>query len=239
MNSYMNFCFELPRAHSVLVVFIFSLCLCDMKESIVHDWEVTLDEIEKSAKVNTDAHVWEDSLLSAEERALRESQKELPDVANPKYAVSLNVYDIVVDGVPLTTLNDRALRIGFGIFYSGVVYGDREYSYSQSAGTFLLSFLYFFIPNVCKIGIYNYRPKGHRNAVHRTTLDLGHARGQPIEEVIETIKSIGFIPSNYHVIKKNCNHFSSELCRLLSGQTTPNWLNRMVRACRYPLSLSY
>ena len=41
-----------------------------------------------------------------------------------------------------------------------------------------------------------------------------------IEDVIEEIK-IEYIGCSYDVFNKNCNHFSDEFCRKLTGNGTP------------------
>lgn len=37
----------------------------------------------------------------------------------------------------------------------------------------------------------------------------------------------GWIGTNYHLLYRNCNSFSNELCKLLCGMTIPPWVNRV------------
>ena len=34
----------------------------------------------------------------------------------------------------------------------------------------------------------------------------------------------------YHLLERNCNHFSNELCMALVNQPTPSWVNRMANS---------
>lgn len=49
-------------------------------------------------------------------------------------AVVLNVYDLVVDGSPLTKLNDKTKRFGFGAFHTGVQVFGQEISFGVLTG---------------------------------------------------------------------------------------------------------
>ncbi|KAL0331511.1 UNVERIFIED_CONTAM: DeSI-like protein [Sesamum angustifolium] len=33
----------------------------------------------------------------------------------------------------------------------------------------------------------------------------------------------------YHLISKNCNHFTDEVCQRLTGKPIPGWVNRLAR----------
>jgi deubiquitinase DESI2 len=43
----------------------------------------------------------------------------------------------------------------------------------------------------------------------------------------------------YHLINKNCNHFTDDVCQNLTGKPIPSWVNRLARVgwylryCRY------
>lgn len=49
---------------------------------------------------------------------------------------------------------------------------------------------------------------------------------QPEIEAILDEVSQEFQGRSYNLLTRNCNHFSSELCRRLTGQPGPGWLNR-------------
>lgn len=38
-----------------------------------------------------------------------------------------------------------------------------------------------------------------------------------------------FLGGEYRLLERNCNHFSDELCRRLTGQGVPGWVNRASR----------
>lgn len=48
------------------------------------------------------------------------------------------------------------------------------------------------------------------------------------EEIAKTIKiaSEEFLGTSYNLLTNNCNHFTSYLCKKLTGQPGPGWLNR-------------
>lgn len=43
----------------------------------------------------------------------------------------------------------------------------------------------------------------------------------------------------YHLIAKNCNHFSDEVCLHLTGKSVPGWVNRLARLGNYFFCLLY
>jgi len=52
-----------------------------------------------------------------------------------KSTVSLNVYDLIVDGVSMASLNSKTLPFGFGAFHSGLVVHKTELSFAPTSGT--------------------------------------------------------------------------------------------------------
>ena len=52
----------------------------------------------------------------------------------------------------------------------------------------------------------------------------------PAEEVQRLVVELGnaeFKGNSYHLLQRNCNHFSETLCKRLTGQHPPSW----VRTC--------
>lgn len=41
--------------------------------------------------------------------------------------------------------------------------------------------------------------------------------------------SVKFHGDSYHLIAKNCNHFTDEVCQQLTGKPIPAWVNRLAR----------
>jgi deubiquitinase DESI2 len=39
--------------------------------------------------------------------------------------------------------------------------------------------------------------------------------------------------NTYHLITKNCNHFTDDVCKSLTGKSIPAWVNRLARVGRY------
>lgn len=48
------------------------------------------------------------------------------------------------------------------------------------------------------------------------------------EEIEATLRAISkeFLGLSYNLLTKNCNHFTSHLCKKLTGTAAPGWLNR-------------
>lgn len=125
--------------------------------------------------------------------------------------VRLNVYDMY-------WLNDYASNIGFGIFHSGIeVYGV-EYSYGGHPYAFS--------------GVFENSPQDAEelgeNFKFRQCIVIGETSLSPAA-VEELIKSLGqeYRGDRYHLISRNCNHFSAVLAKALTGKDIPTWINRL------------
>ncbi|CAD5226051.1 unnamed protein product [Bursaphelenchus okinawaensis] len=123
----------------------------------------------------------------------------------------MNVYDMY-------WLNDYASPIGFGIFHSGVeVYGV-EYAYGGHQFPFS--------------GIFTNQPQDAEelgeNFKFRESIVVGET--DLTEKAVEKlVKSWGeeFRGDRYHLITKNCNHFTANFARELTGKDAPGWVNRL------------
>ncbi|KAI6228943.1 Desumoylating isopeptidase 2 [Aphelenchoides fujianensis] len=125
--------------------------------------------------------------------------------------VRVNVYDMY-------WLNDYASNLGFGIYHSGVeVYGT-EYAYGGHQFPFS--------------GIFTNSPQDveelGENFKFKESIYLGETALSK-KAVDKLVKSLGddYRGDRYHLISKNCNHFSADFVRELTGLEVPGWVNRL------------
>lgn len=118
--------------------------------------------------------------------------------------VILHIYD-------LSPANDVILyAIGCGLHHSGIeILGD-EYSFSSGAG------------------IFHSTPKDAPGAIFRESLELGQFDGgmNELRSIISELRQ-DFGPNDYHLVRKNCNHFANALCWALLGKSIPPYVNRL------------
>ncbi|KAJ6355628.1 hypothetical protein OIU77_006086 [Salix suchowensis] len=141
---------------------------------------------------------------------------------NSETQVVLNVYD-------LTPLNQYTFWFGFGIFHSGIEVHGKEYGFG--AHEFPVS------------GVFEVEPRSCPGFIYRCSILLGRITMPPSEfrTFIESAAS-EYHGDTYHLISKNCNHFTDDIsCRLI-GKHIPGWVNRLARlgalcSCLLPESL--
>ncbi|CAG7883745.1 unnamed protein product [Brassica rapa] len=123
--------------------------------------------------------------------------------------VYLNVYD-------LTPVNDYLYWFGIGIFHSGVEAHGMEYCYGAH--------------EYSSSGVYEVEPKNCPGFIFRRSLLLGTTTMSPSDfrSYMEKLSS-KYHGDTYHLIAKNCNHFTQEVCLQLTGQPIPGWINRLAR----------
>mmetsp|Transcript_41421 Transcript_41421/g.81168 ORF Transcript_41421/g.81168 Transcript_41421/m.81168 type:complete len:235 (+) Transcript_41421:188-892(+) len=128
--------------------------------------------------------------------------------------VILNLYD-------LSPMNSSLCPLGIGLLHSGVELVGTEYTFAAEAGIFTME------------------PKSASNmgsmeggsapaVVFREAIELGVFEGTigDISSVISDLRS-EFSESDYHLIFKNCNHFSNALSWSLLGRPIPPHVNRL------------
>ncbi|KAH7709814.1 hypothetical protein AAVH_22913 [Aphelenchoides avenae] len=125
--------------------------------------------------------------------------------------VRLNVYDMY-------WLNDYASNIGIGVYHSGVeVYGV-EYAYGGHPFPFS--------------GVFENSPQDAEelgeNFKFKESIDLGETDFSAAE-IRRMIQLLGqeYRGDKYHLINKNCNHFSASFAKTLTGVEIPGWVNRL------------
>ncbi|KAE8714180.1 DeSI-like protein [Hibiscus syriacus] len=140
------------------------------------------------------------------------------DVTN----VILNVYD-------LTPINNYSYWVGLGIFHSGIEVHGKEYGFG--AHDFPIS------------GVFEVEPKSCPGFIYRCSIALGciHMPFSEFRALIESVAS-EYHGDTYHLISKNCNHFTDDMVHRLTGKHIPGWVNRLARigylcSCLLPESL--
>jgi len=105
--------------------------------------------------------------------------------------------------------------MGTSLLHSGVVINGREYAYGGH-GKNGLSGVYWTNPGKLPPG-----------GTFKCAIVHGYTYATPAEiEVIIRDVSAEFMGTSYNLLKKNCNHFTSHLCHMLTGSPGPGWLNR-------------
>lgn len=150
------------------------------------------------------------------------SNPEEESARSSQIQVVLNVYD-------LTPLNHYTYWFGFGVFHSGIEVYGMEYGFG--AHDFPVS------------GVFEVEPKSCPGFVYRTSITLGTIRMSSTEfrSFIENVAA-EYHGDTYNLISKNCNHFTDDIARRLTGKHIPGWVNRLAHAgalcsCLLPESL--
>ncbi|RLM55331.1 hypothetical protein C2845_PM10G14570 [Panicum miliaceum] len=125
------------------------------------------------------------------------------------YPVMLNVYD-------LTPINNYLHWCGLGIFHSAVEVHGSEYSFGAH--------------DYPSSGVFEVEPKNCPGFIYRCTIFIGRTSLSPMEfrEFIQRMAS-EYHGDTYHLISKNCNHFTDDLSTRLTGKPIPGWVNRLAR----------
>jgi hypothetical protein len=87
-------------------------------------------------------------------------------------------------------------------------------------------------------GVFEVEPRSCPGFIFRRTVMLGSTdmSYSQFRSFIERL-SAKYHGDSYHLIAKNCNHFTDEVCQQLTGKPIPAWVNRLARVGEDSLSL--
>ncbi|XAR54913.1 hypothetical protein NMG60_11030247 [Bertholletia excelsa] len=137
------------------------------------------------------------------------SSKEQSKAGSNRALLYLNVYD-------LTTVNSYLYWFGVGIFHSGIEVHGSEYGFG--AHEYATSGVFEVEPRSCPGFIF-------RRSVLLGGIDMSRSEFRSFMEHL----SQNYHGDTYHLIAKNCNHFTDEVCMRLMGKRIPGWVNRLAR----------
>ncbi|CAL1145974.1 unnamed protein product [Cladocopium goreaui] len=125
--------------------------------------------------------------------------------------VLVRVYDL---GQTMLTRFHNQLTKNYGAFHTGVEVYGKEWSYGMTFDN--------------TSGIISHEPAKNADHTFRETLSMGYTRFSPREvgKILEDLKR-DWRGRDYHVLTKNCHHFSEVFCARLGVARLPPWINTL------------
>jgi hypothetical protein len=129
----------------------------------------------------------------------------------PRAVVKLNIYDMY-------WINDYASVLGVGVYHSGVEIHGIEYAYGGHPFEFS--------------GIFENNPGEAEELGENFKFKESQICGETdftAYEIKKIVQQLGedYRGDKYHLITKNCNHFSQMFVKMLTGTDIPPWVNRL------------
>ncbi|KAJ6220073.1 hypothetical protein RDWZM_005885 [Blomia tropicalis] len=129
--------------------------------------------------------------------------------------VYVNVYS-------LNEINNMIQHTGMGVYHSGVEVFGHEWAYGGHSES--------------TTGIYQMKAPGDVTSLSTTdgsfvfvqSISIGITK-YDLNQIINLLIKMGtkWQGNQYHLLYKNCNNFSDDLCHVLTGHHIPVWINRL------------
>ncbi|CAG8577179.1 2913_t:CDS:10, partial [Paraglomus occultum] len=128
-------------------------------------------------------------------------------------SVYLNVYDML----PGSAVTAVGYWMGFGVFHTGVEVLGVEYNFGGH--------------DYDASGVFRMKPRlGPPNVTYKESIFMGYTKLNK-EDVVKRMDELSkeWKGNSYNLLLRNCNHFTSEACRILVGKRAPGWINRAAK----------
>lgn len=130
--------------------------------------------------------------------------------------VMLHIYD-VTHLATIKGINEVLLPMGFGAFHAGVEAYGTEWSFAKCT--------------VGGSGVFRCVPRQAPGHMYRETLDMGSTElSQEETWALGRGMSEEWSSDSYDLLRRNCCHFSDELCRQLGVGSMPEWVSGLANA---------
>eukprot|EP00850_Spirogloea_muscicola_P007747 SM000040S14759 [mRNA] locus=s40:133592:134673:- [translate_table: standard] len=126
--------------------------------------------------------------------------------ATPVY---VNVYD-------LTPMNAYVYWCGLGIYHSGLEAHGVEYAFGAHDHP--------------SSGVFEVEPRNTPGFTFRESILMGTTElpGPALRALVEAAAA-EYAGNMYHLVGRNCNHFTDDVCSRLLRRRIPGWINRLAR----------
>ncbi|KAB5564117.1 hypothetical protein DKX38_004171 [Salix brachista] len=123
----------------------------------------------------------------------------------------ISAYHISLYLITMVIFPDASCKTPLNLIVHGMEYGFGAHEYPTS-------------------GVFEVEPRSCPGFIFRRSVLLGSTNmsRSEFQSFMEHL-SAKYHGDTYHLIAKNCNHFTDEVCKQLTGKPIPGWINRMAR----------